>query len=117
MAWDELDIAQRIWTLPGARTKNGKKHVVHLSEQSIAVLNGAQKQGPFVFSVFGTRPFLEFSRAKRALDRLSAVSQWRLHDLRRTCVSGMARLRISPHVADKILNHPGGTDSGVAAGY
>jgi hypothetical protein len=31
------------------------------------------------------------------------VSGWRLHDLRRTCVSGMARLGIAPHVADKIL--------------
>ncbi len=117
MAWDELDMAQRIWTLPGARTKNGKKHVVHLSEQLIAVLNRAQKKGLFVFSVLGTRPFYAFSRAKRVLDRLSGVSQWRLHDLRRTCVSGMARLGIAPHVADKILNHQSGTISGVAAVY
>src|SRR5260370_31319232 len=29
----------------------------------------------------------------------------------------MARLRIPPHVADKILNHQGGTISGVAAVY
>src|SRR6266576_1063811 len=50
MAWDELDLGLCVWTLPGARTKNGKKHVVHLSEQSIAVLNRAQKSGPFVFS-------------------------------------------------------------------
>jgi hypothetical protein len=37
--------------------------------------------------------------------------------LRRTIVSGMARLGIPPHVADKILNHQGGTISGVAAVY
>src|SRR5580693_5077388 len=42
---------------------------------------------------------------------------WRLHDLRRTIVSGMARLGIPPHVADKILNHQAGTISGVAAVY
>jgi hypothetical protein len=29
----------------------------------------------------------------------------------------MARLRIAPHVADKILNHQAGTISGVAAVY
>jgi hypothetical protein len=40
-----------------------------------------------------------------------------LHDLRRTMVSGMARLGVAPHVADKILNHVGGTISGVAAVY
>src|SRR5947209_8067873 len=60
MTWDELDIGQRVWTPPGSRTKNGKKHVVHLSEQAIAVLNGVEKKGPFVFSVFGTRPFHDF---------------------------------------------------------
>ena len=58
-----------------------------------------------------------FSKAKRQLDRLSAVTHWRLHDLRRTCVSGMARLGVAPHVADKILNHQAGTISGVAAVY
>ena len=45
------------------------------------------------------------------------MTGWRLHDLRRTCVSGMARLGIAPHVADKILNHQSGTISGVAAVY
>jgi len=40
-----------------------------------------------------------------------------LHDLRRTVVSGMGRLGVPPHVADKILNHQEGTISGVAAVY
>jgi hypothetical protein len=40
-----------------------------------------------------------------------------LHDFRRTAVSGMARLGVQPHVADKILNHQSGTISGVAAVY
>ena len=73
--------------------------------------------GDFVFSLSGTKPFQSFSAAKRDLDKLSGVSDWRLHDLRRTCVSGMARLGIAPHVADKVLNHQTGTISGVAAVY
>jgi integrase len=112
---DELDLEQRIWTLPKSRTKNGKPHIVHLSHEAIVVLNRANKIGPFVFD--GAKPFQEFSRAKRELDELSGVKGWRLHDLRRTCVSGMARLGIPPHVADKILNHQAGTISGVAAVY
>jgi Phage integrase family len=110
-----LDLEQRVWTIPKSRTKNAKAHVVHLCDQSLAVLKRAQ-QGPLVFSR-GTKPFQEFSRAKRALDQLSGVTGWRLHDLRRTCVSGMARLGVAPHVADKILNHQAGTISGVAAVY
>jgi integrase len=117
LQWEELDLARRLWTLPKSRTKNAKAHLVHLSEQSMAVLTHADHRGPYVFSLLGTKPFPGFSRAKRRLDQLSGVTGWRLHDLRRTCVSGMARLGIAPHVADKILNHQSGTISGVAAVY
>jgi integrase len=117
--WDELDLDGHIWTLPKSRTKNDKAHLVHLSDQSVAILRRVKKEmkQPFVFSVYGTRPFQAFSKAKRELNKLCGVKDWRLHDLRRTCVSGMARLGVPPHVADKILNHQGGTISGVAAVY
>jgi integrase len=117
LTWEELDLEQRVWTIPKTRTKNTKAHVVHLSDQAMAVLKRADRQGPYVFSLLGSKPFQEFSGAKRQLDQLSGVIGWRLHDLRRTCVSGMARLRVPPHVADKILNHQAGTISGVAAVY
>ena len=117
MRWEELDLAQRVWTIPKSRTKNAKAHIVHLSNQSLTVLKHPNNGGPYVFSVLGTKPFQEFSKAKGELDRLSEVTEWRLHDLRRTCVSGMARLGITPHVADKILNHQSGTISGVARVY
>jgi len=113
----EFDIGQRTWTIPKVRTKNGKVHIVHLSRQSLAVLRSCETCPPYVFSSTGTKPFPAFSRAKRRLDELSGVTGWRLHDLRRTCVSAMARLGVPPHVADKILNHQGGTISGVAAVY
>jgi integrase len=117
LSWEELDLEQRIWILPRSRTKNAKQHAVHLSEQSLDVLMRASKRGPSVFSTPGAKSFSEFSKAKRQLDQLSGVTGWRLHDLRRTCVSGMARLGVAPHVADKILNHQSGTISGVAAVY
>jgi integrase len=117
LQWEELDLARRIWTIPRSRTKNAKAHVVHISEQALAAVKRADRRGPLVFSLLGTKPFQEFSRAKRVLDQLSSVTGWRLHDLRRTCVSGMAGLGVAPHVADKILNHQSGTISGVAAVY
>jgi integrase len=117
LQWEELDLVRRLWTLPKSRTKNAKAHLVHLSEQAMAVLKRAGQRGPYVLSLLGTKPFQEFSRAKCRLDQLSGVTGWRLHDLRRTCVSGMGRLGVAPHVADKILNHQAGTISGVAAVY
>jgi integrase len=117
LQWEELDLARRIWTIPKSRTKNAKAHVVHLSEPALARVKRADQRGPLVFSLLGTKAFQKFSRAKRELDQLSGVTGWQLHDLRRTCVSGMARLGVAPHVADKILNHQAGTISGVAAAY
>src|SRR5262245_14588780 len=53
LQWNELDLAQRIWTLPKSRTKNAKAHVIHLSEQSIAVLTCVDRPRPYVFSLLG----------------------------------------------------------------
>lgn len=59
-----------------------------------------------------------FDHAKLKLDeRMSVKRPWRLHDLRRTCTTGLAKLGIPPHVADRILNHQSGTIKGVAAVY
>jgi integrase len=115
--WDEIDIVGRTWKLSSDRTKNAKPHEVYLSDQAVAVVGRVVRTGEFVFSRSGTVPFQDFSLAKRELDQLTGITGWRLHDLRRTCVSGMARLGIAPHVADKILNHQNGTISGVAAVY
>ena len=110
LTWDELDLNERLWTISKERAKNGKAHLVHLSGQALALLKGVGTHERLVFPSSG-RAFNAFSRAKRVLDELRGVTSWRLHDLRRTCVSGMARLKIAPHVADKVINHQSGTIS------
>jgi integrase len=117
MSWDEVDLERRIWTLPAARTKNDKPHTVQLPDLAVAVIGAQPRSGRLVFSRNGVARIGDFSDQKRRLDNLCGVSHWRLHDLRRTMVSGMARLGVAPHVADKILNHVAGTISGVAAVY
>jgi integrase len=42
---------------------------------------------------------------------------WILHDLRRTCASGMARLGINLPVIEKVLNHISGSFAGIVAVY
>jgi integrase len=117
MSWSELDLGARTWTIPAARSKNNKPHIVHLSDPARRLLEQVPRTGESVFSTNGKTPFQGFSKAKRQLDDLSGVTDWTLHDLRRTVVSGMARLGILPHIADKVLNHQTGTISGVAAVY
>jgi len=43
--------------------------------------------------------------------------RWTFHDLRRTLVSGMARLGIPLHVIEKVVNHTSGTFAGVVSVY
>jgi integrase len=117
MSWDEVDLERRVWALPAGRTKNDKPHIVQLSDPARVVIGAQPRSGRLVFSRNGVTPVGDFSIQKRRLDGLCGVSHWRLHDLRRTMVSGMARLGVAPHVADKILNHVAGTISGVAAVY
>jgi integrase len=117
MTWDEVDLERCVWTLAAVRTKNDKPHIVQLSDPVAVVIGAQPRLGELVFSRNGVTPIGNFSSHKRRMDDLCGVSNWRLHDLRRTMVSGMASLGVAPHVADKILNHVAGTISGVAAVY
>ena len=103
MRWDE--IAGATWTIPGSRTKNGNTHIVHLSPQVKAILDALPRRGEYVFGKQGTGPISGYSKAKRNLDKRLTIPAWRVHDLRRTARSGLAKMRIPKEVASKILNH------------
>jgi integrase len=57
------------------------------------------------------------NRVELSTKKGASIPGWTLHDLRRTAATGMAKLKIFPHVTDKVLNHVSGTISGVAAIY
>lgn len=120
MRWSELDIDRARWIISKQRAKNGRAHVVALSPQSLAILAKVPRRADcdFVFTTTGHTAVSGFSRAKAALDVRSSVSDWRLHDLRRTAATFMAdELRIAPAVVDRLLNHVSGSVRGVALVY
>lgn len=119
MRWSEVDRERGVWTIPAARSKNGLAHQVQLSKQALAILDSLPRfpDCDLVFTTTGETSISGFSKLKVRLDKRSKVSDWILHDLRRTATTGMARMGIPPHVADKVLNHKSGTISGVAAVY
>lgn len=104
MRWSDLDADT--WTIPAERNKSGRLHVVPLSPFALSILRSAPRSDGFVF--WGRSPGTAingWSRAKERLDELSGVTDWRLHDLRRTAATGMARLGFDPHVVERVLNH------------
>lgn len=95
------------WTIPGARYKSKRDHVVPLSKAAKTVIASVPVigDGDLVFSHDGKRPVGGFSKFKSALDKSSGVKGWRLHDLRRTARSLMSRAGVNSDIAERCLGH------------
>ncbi len=129
--WDEIDLRSAIWTIPAARAKNGRQHEVPLSAPAVALLNAQPriaKRGGLIFTTTGKTGLSGLSRAKERLERRMGelaeksrfrgpIPQWGLHDLRRTCATGLQRLGVAREVIERILNHASGGFAGVAGIY
>jgi integrase len=106
MRWEDLDLEARVWTLPREVTKGDRSHEVPLSPAVIEVLSALPRTGAYVFSsTRGERPISGYSKIKVAVDKLAGVDDWRLHDLRRTTGTGMARGGIATSTISRVLNH------------
>jgi integrase len=106
MRWQDVDLVARTWTLSAEQTKAKRRHVVPLSELLLAVLTSIPRTGTFMFTQLrGESALSGFSKLKERIDRLSGVTDWTLHDLRRTGATGLAKLKISPPVIGRVLNH------------
>lgn len=123
MDWDEIDFATAEWTIPAARMKNKRPHVVPLSRSALDIINDVPRRNStnLVFGVRGTG-FSGWSKAKREVDARIAgtgatVKPWRLHDLRRTAATRMAETGTLPHVVEAVLSHVSGHKAGVAGVY
>lgn len=132
MTWGEIDLEKRQWTIPGSRTKNGKPHMVPLSDAAMSIMEKLPRiegRAGYVFTTSGETPVSGFSRMKLRLDRLMStaakeargenarVAEWRLHDLRRTVAAGLQRLGVAVTVTEKVLNHTSGSFAGIVGVY
>ena len=128
LTWEELDQTERLWTLPGDRSKNGEPNRIPLNDLAICVLDTVAgrtdwpKRGK-VFSTSTGGGFTGYHKGKEKLDWLiaeacgEALQPWRLHDLRRTLATGFQRLGVRFEVTEAVLNHVGGSRAGVAGIY
>ncbi len=111
MQWDEVHLDSASWIIPAERTKSGREMEVPLPSLAMEILHAVPRftEGPYVFTtMFGRRPVGQFSRNKDLAGKLSGVTGWRLHDLRRTVRTGLAELGVPEIVAERVLNHSEG---------
>jgi integrase len=113
IAASELDLNELVpvWKLPETRTKNRQPHRVPLSSLALRLIEEAQKlafDSPWLFpSPSGDGP-IDPHAATKALDRARpaiGISDFRVHDLRRTAATRMEEMGVPPHVISHILNH------------
>ena len=118
MAWSEFDFERGTWTLPAARSKNGRAHTLPLLPSMLTIIKAVPRMASRD-QLFGARAngFTGWSRGKAALDARSGVKDWTTHDLRRSIATGMANISIMPHVIEQILNHQSGHKAGPAGIY
>jgi integrase len=116
MKWIEVNLKKSVLTLDGNRTKNGLPHVVPLSPLAKSIIKNQERIGGYVFSTKGTTPVVGFSKTKKSLDRKSNVNNWRIHDFRRTMVTGMNEMGIAPHIVEAVVNHISGEAKAEVAG-
>ena len=115
--WKNVNFETRLWRIPSEDAKNGREHLVPLSDLALEQFQGlkqiAGRSRYVVPSAEGNAPIdpkLITRSVARCLTRLKrlGVERFSLHDLRRTCRTGLARLGVRPDIAERVLNHSPG---------
>lgn len=118
MKWEQIDLDQRVWTIPTEQSKNSLSHRVPLSAVSIEILKRLKilnSESSWVFPserlsdghIYSVMPIMDDARK-------AVGAHFNPHDLRRTGASHISGLGISRLVVSKILNH---AELGVTAVY
>ncbi len=128
MTWGEIDLARALWTLPAARTKARRQHVLPLPALALGVLLRRRmafqhtpapddlvlptlaRDGKSIVPISG------WNWLKRQLDRTAGVPAWRLHDFRRSIVTICAEHGADIAVLDSMLNHASSATRGGVIG-
>jgi integrase len=125
LRWAEINLDDALITLPPARTKNRREHLIPLSPPALEILatqprriesDGRPRDLVFGRGQFG---FRDWSGSKTDLDhRLDPPFEWVLHDFRRTLSTKLHdRFAVTPHVVEALLGHVSGHKAGVAGVY
>jgi integrase len=122
LRWNELNFETGVMSIPGARTKGKKALTLTLPPAALESLSSVPRRDgqAHVFGKAGKAGFNAWSYSTIALNnRIAAaagkpLAPWTLHDLRRTFRSGLSRIGVAPHVAERCVGH---VQQGVAAIY
>ena len=111
--WGQIDPADRLWRIPGVKTKTRTPHEVPLSPSAWNVLEAVRQltgNTPFVFVGVTGGPILNPNKAKARIQKNAGVD-FRIHDIRRTVATHLARLGVRSETVSAILGHTIGSSA------
>lgn len=113
-AWAGHNI--QAFSFPPEIMKGHREHLVPYGDLTATILSTLPSEGLLFPSPKGT-PFTAFSKCKKAFDEECGVSAWTLHDLRRTMRTYFGKLKVAPHIGERILDHRSAVESEVSQIY
>jgi integrase len=107
LRWD--DIHGSVWVIRTEAREKGNPGQLRLPQIAIDIIKSQPKfvDNPYVFAGRKGRPSAAFNAGyyKAQFDQHSGVKNWRVHDLRRSARSLMAKAGVQTEIAERILGH------------
>jgi integrase len=112
--WSHIDFDTKTWTIPDENAKAGRGHVVPLTDWAIEEFQALQRESegsPWVLPAIDRKEHVDPKQLTRSVAKCQkrfkerGVTEFTLHDLRRTCRTGLSALKVEPHISERVLNH------------
>ncbi|MGH8143675.1 MAG: tyrosine-type recombinase/integrase [Steroidobacteraceae bacterium] len=113
--WRDIDFSATTWNIPAENSKSGRESLVPLSASAVREFEALRRlanHSQWVLpTATGADRHVHAQQLTTSLMRCRArfkqagIAPFTLHDLRRTCRTGLARLKIEPHIAERVLGH------------
>lgn len=126
LEWGWIDRKENTITLPSGVTKNRRPHTFPIGDMAFAVIDALPRinDSLYLFPAAKNRAsakpatiFNGWGKPKAKFDAAAGLTDYTLHDLRRTLRSKWAELHISREIAERYINHVSGVHSGIQAVY
>jgi len=116
----EFDLDRAIWTLPANRTKNGREHVIPLTDRALALVAEAMRvagDAPWLFpkrrDPSEPMPTTSLRQAAARWCRQVGMTPWTPRDIRRTARTWLSDVGMDEGALDRHFNHGLGLNVGV----
>jgi integrase len=109
MRWEDIDLGAAVWTIPAQVAKNKTATPIPLTEPALNLLRQQLVRSagePWVFpSAIGRGHVVGLPKAWARVLRRAGIKNLRIHDIRRSVGTAMARTGASPHLIATGLGH------------